>query len=139
MHLANAAVSTCISFNSLHTTMICFVLSVSLACFSSTSFVFVHGSRMDTLLGGCSSQLAFWHAVRSIFHAMSSLCCTFLPVWCQGLVVKFHQEEYRFEPHFYQAKLWYVGVYLFFLIFGSQKQIVGTRRGGSNVYLQSIF
>ena len=47
------------------------------------------------------------------------------------------------EPHFYIAKLGYVGVYLFFL-FVLQNMDCGyslepPRRGGSNVYPQSIF
>ena len=51
--------------------------------------------------------------------------------------------EYPLKPHFYIAKLGYVGVYLFFL-FLLQNIDCGyllepPRRGGSNVYPQSMF
>ena len=60
----------------------------------------------------------------------------------------FHHEKcpcnvYPLEPHFYIVKLGYAGVYLFFL-FLLQNMDCGyslepPRRGGSNVYPQSMF
>ena len=50
---------------------------------------------------------------------------------------------YPLEPHFYIAKLGYAGVYLFFLFLlqnidcGYSLEL--PRRGGSNVYPQSMF
>ena len=50
---------------------------------------------------------------------------------------------YPFEPHFYIAKLGYAGVYLFFLFLLQNidcgYSLEPPRRGGSNVYLQSLF
>ena len=50
---------------------------------------------------------------------------------------------YPLKPHFYIAKLWYAGVYLFFLFLlqniGCGYSSEPPRRGGSNVYPQSMF
>ena len=50
---------------------------------------------------------------------------------------------YPLEPHFYIAKLGYVGVYLFFLFLLQNidcgYSLEPPRRGGSNVYPQSMF
>ena len=50
---------------------------------------------------------------------------------------------YPLEPHFYMAKLGYVGVYLFFLFLLQNidcgYSLEPPRRGGSNVYPQSMF
>ena len=43
--------------------------------------------------------------------------------------------EYPLKPHFHIVKLGYAGVYLFFLILLQNID----RRGGSNVYPQSMF
>ena len=55
-----------------------------------------------------------------------------------------HQENMSvFEPHFYIAKLGYAGVYLFFLFLLQNIEcgysLEPPRRGGSNVYPQSMF
>ena len=51
--------------------------------------------------------------------------------------------EYPLEPHFYIAKLGYAGVYLFFLVLLQNidcgYSLEPPRRGGSNVYPQSMF
>ena len=51
--------------------------------------------------------------------------------------------EYLLEPHFYIAKLGYAGVYLFFLFLfqniDCRYSLEPPRRGGSNVYPQSMF
>ena len=50
---------------------------------------------------------------------------------------------YPYEPHFYIAKVGYAGVYLFFLfllqIIDCGYSLEPPRRGGSNVYPQSMF
>ena len=50
---------------------------------------------------------------------------------------------YPFEPHFYIAKVAYAGVYLFFLFLLQNidcgYSLEPPRRGGSNVYPQSMF
>ena len=50
---------------------------------------------------------------------------------------------YHLEPHFYIAKLGYAGVYLFFLFLRQNidcgYSLERPRRGGSNVYPQSMF
>ena len=50
---------------------------------------------------------------------------------------------YPLEPHFYIAKLGYAGVYLFFLFLLQNidcgYSLEPPRRGGSNVYPQSMF
>ena len=50
---------------------------------------------------------------------------------------------YPLEPHFYIAKLGYAGVYLFFLFLPQNidcgYSLEPPRRGGSNVYPQSMF
>ena len=50
---------------------------------------------------------------------------------------------YPLEPHYYTAKLGYVGVYLFFLFLLQNidcgYSLEPPRRGGSNVYPQSMF
>ena len=51
--------------------------------------------------------------------------------------------EYPLNPHFYIAKLGYAGVYLFFLFLLQNidcgYSLEPPRRGGSNVYPQSMF
>ena len=51
--------------------------------------------------------------------------------------------EYPLKPHFYIAKLGYAGVYLVFLFLLQNidcgYSLEPPRRGGSNVYLQSMF
>ena len=51
--------------------------------------------------------------------------------------------EYPFKPHFYIVKVGYAGVYLFFLFLLQNidcgYSLEPPRRGGSNVYPQSMF
>ena len=51
--------------------------------------------------------------------------------------------EYPLKPHFYRVKLGYAGVYLFFLFLFQNLDcgysLEPPRRGGSNVYPQSMF
>ena len=62
---------------------------------------------------------------------------------CQNLIKTCPCNVYPLEPHFYIAKLGYAGVYLFFLFLLQNidcgYSLEPPRRGGSNVYRQSMF
>ena len=64
---------------------------------------------------------------------------------CADLKDMQHQENMSVKciPHFYIAKLGYVGVYLFFLFLHQNidcgYSLEQPRQGGSNVYPQSMF
>ena len=60
-----------------------------------------------------------------------------------GILLLHPCNVYHLEPHFYVAKLGYAGVYLFFLFLLKNidcgYSLEPPRRGGSNVYPQSMF
>ena len=62
---------------------------------------------------------------------------------CSMLLFGSLYHEHPFKPHFYIAKLGYAGVYLFFLFLLQNidcgYSLEPPRRGGSNVYPQSMF
>ena len=74
-----------------------------------------------------------------------SICTTAFACYSVSLIIRktCPCNEYPLEPHFYIAKLGYAGVYLFFLLLLQNidcgYSLEPPRRGGSNVYPQSMF
>ena len=66
-----------------------------------------------------------------------------LDSWAISIRKTYPCNVYPLEPHFYIAKLGYAGVYLFFLFLLQNidcgYSLEPPRRGGSNVYPQSMF
>ena len=99
--------------------------------------------------GSGMSRFKLWFKtgiLPSLPHLTFYLCCLPLNNRTSSLVIitkTCPYNVYPLKPHFYIAKLGYAGVYLFFL-FLLQNVDCGyslepPRRGGSNVYPQSMF
>ena len=86
------------------------------------------------------------HLIFEMYRAYSTDDCRHRDPWRDNwmdITITCPCNVYPLEPHFYTTKLGYAGVYLFFLFLLQNidcgYSLEPPRRGGSNVYPQSLF